>query len=205
VTADEGDEWGFVGFARAMTIGATLGGVAGYAAGYCLEPSPRSTLFGTSGALWGTVIGSMYGYGASEEGVGYSVANDSASLGGFIGLNAGLGAAAALSVVWMPSYDQLGWMWAGAGLGAAVSLPVYLLYVGEDAPPAKRGLIFTGTATLVGIAAGAVLAPGSPSGIAAAGLSGTAASGLGFRASVTHVAPMVVAGGMGVQVGGVLW
>ena len=40
----------------------------------------RSSLFVSSGVLFGTAIGSMFGYGASEAGVGYGNANDSAGL-----------------------------------------------------------------------------------------------------------------------------
>ena len=208
VMSREGHEWGFRGFSRAMAIGATAGGVAGFVSGYYLEPDPRSTALATSGALWGTVIGSMYGYGASARGQGFSGSNDYAALGGFIGLNVGLAGSAGLSFAWLPSWWQLSWMWAGGGIGAAASLPVYLFYAGDKAPPAKRGLIFTGTATLIGIAAGAVFSSDG-----AGGLFGSTSPdprdegvpGPGFWASITHVAPMPVPGGVGVQAGGLLW
>ena len=45
--------------------------------------------------------------------------------------------------------------------GFAASLPVYLLYAKEGGPPAKRGLIFSGVATTLGIGAGALLTFGS--------------------------------------------
>jgi hypothetical protein len=158
VSSSSADAWGFRGLSRATAIGATLGGVGGFALGYLQEPSPKSSLLTTSGALWGAAIGGMFGYGASGAGLGYGRANDSAALGGLIGLNVGLAAAAGLSTVYIPSYRALSYMWAGAGIGAAVSLPVYLLYLGEDSPPAKRGLVFSGTATTLGIVAGALLA-----------------------------------------------
>jgi hypothetical protein len=198
VTADSGQEWGFRGFARAMALGATVGGVAGFATGYYLEPSPRSTALATSGMLWGTVIGSMYGYGASARNVGYFESNDSASLGGLVGFNVGLGAAAALSTFWIPTWEQQAWMWAGAGIGAAASLPVYLFYLGKDAPPAKRGLIFTGTAALLGIGAGAIFSSGSKGG-------GTADAPASGWASITQVGPMPVRGGLGIQAAGLFW
>jgi hypothetical protein len=160
VTATEEDAWGFRGLARATTIGATAGAVGGYAVGYYLEPPPKSTVLATSAVAWGAAIGSMFGYGVSEEGVGYGLANDSASLGGLIGYNLGLGAGAASAIVHIPTWEQIGWMWAGAGIGAAVSLPVFLFYAGEDTPPAKRGFIFMGTATTLGIVAGAVFGAG---------------------------------------------
>jgi hypothetical protein len=161
VTADEEDEWGFVGLARAMALGSTLGAVGGYALAYYEEPSPKASAFIGSAALWGTVAGSMFGYGASAEGVGYGQANDSASLGGLIGFNAGLVVSGALSSFYYPTYGELGWMWIGGGIGAAASLPVFLFYADEGGPPAKRGFLFMGTATLLGVGAGALLGAGA--------------------------------------------
>ena len=160
VTADEEDAWGFRGLARATALGSTLGAVGGYAAGYYLEPARQSTVLTTSAVLWGTAVGSMYGYGASEAGVGYGISNDTAALGGLIGFNVGLAAGAATGALYVPSWEQLGWMWGGAGVGAAVSLPIFLFYAGDDAPPAKRGFLFMGTTTTLGIAAGALLGSG---------------------------------------------
>ena len=48
-------------------------------------------------------------------------------------------------------------MWLGAGIGFAASLPVFLFYTKDGGPPAKRGLIFSGVATTLGIGAGALL------------------------------------------------
>jgi hypothetical protein len=97
----------------------------------------------------------------------------------------------------VPSLDQLSWMWLGGGIGALASLPVYLFYVGEGGPPAKRGLLFTATATGLGIVAGGVFGPS---------LGGL---GLGRRASewasVDAVTPLAVPGGMGLQVSGTLF
>jgi len=158
VSAKSADAWGFRGLSRATALGATLGGVGGFAVGYLQEPSPKSSLLATSGVVWGAAVGGMLGYGSSGKGIGYGLANDSAALGGLIGFNVGLAAAAGLSTVYIPSYRALSYMWIGAGVGAAVSLPVYLAYAGKGGPPAKRGLVFTGTATTVGIVAGALLA-----------------------------------------------
>lgn len=154
VTADREDAWGFRGLARATAIGATVGAAGGAALGYLQRPSPRSSLLMTSGVVWGSAIGAMFGYGTSEAGVGYGQANDSAAIGGLIGYNAGLLATGALSTVYIPSYTSIAWMWAGAGVGFAASLPVYLFYAGEGGPPAKRGLVFSGTATTLGLVAG---------------------------------------------------
>jgi hypothetical protein len=152
VSADEADAWGFLGLSRATFIGATVGGAAGVVVGTLLEPPPESSAMTTSGAVWGAAVGSMVGFGASG-----SDGRRGASLGGLIGYNAGLVAMAGLSTVAVPSWYQLSWMWAGAGIGAAASLPIFLFYMGEDTPPAKRGFIFMGTTTAVGLVAGTVL------------------------------------------------
>lgn len=161
VSADREDEWGFRGLSRAVALGATLGAVGGYAIGYYQEPPPESSVLVTSGVVWGTLIGSAFGYGASGADLDYGMANDSAALGGLIGYNVGLAGSAVFSVLMVPSFSQIGWMWAGAGIGAAVSLPVFLFYTGEDSPPAKRGLVFTGTAMSLGLVAGGLFASGS--------------------------------------------
>ena len=158
VTTNSADAWGFRGLSRATALGATLGGAGGFALGYLQDPSPKSSLLTTSGVFWGAAIGSMFGYGASGAGEPFTRANDSAALGGLIGFNVGLAAAAGLSTVYVPTYRALSYMWAGAGIGAAVSLPVYLAYAGNGGPPAKRGLVFSGTTTTLGIVAGALIA-----------------------------------------------
>ncbi|HEY1536032.1 MAG TPA: hypothetical protein VGF76_18560, partial [Polyangiaceae bacterium] len=154
--------WGFRGLSRSTVIGATLGGGGGVALGYLQDPSPKSSLLTTSAVVWGAAIGTMFGYGASATGEGYSRANDSAALGGLIGFNVGLAAAAGLSTVYIPTYRALTYMWAGAGVGALVSLPVYAAYAGKNAPPAKHGLVFSGVTTMLGIGAGALLAGTTP-------------------------------------------
>jgi hypothetical protein len=194
VHASSSDEWGFRAFSRATALGATLGGAGGLVLGYLQEPSPKSSLLTTSGVLWGAAIGSMYGYGASGKGLGYGRANDSGSLGGLIGFNVGLAAAAGLSTVYIPSYRALSYMWAGAAVGAAVSLPVYFAYAGKNSPPAKRGLVLTGTTTALGIVAGALLAG---SGSDSAG----SESGSHF-AHLDYFLPIPSAGGATLALGG---
>jgi hypothetical protein len=156
VSVKKQDEWGFKALARAEAIGATLGAAGGLALGYLQAPSPKSSLLMSSSVVWGTAIGSMFGYGATSAGQGYGKSNDGAALGGLIGFNIGLAASAGLSTVYIPSYKSLAAMWLGAGLGFAVSLPIYLLYARDGGPPAKRGLIFSGVATTLGIGAGAL-------------------------------------------------
>ena len=194
VSATSADAWGFRGLSRATAIGATLGGVGGFALGYLQEPSPKSSLLTTSGVLWGGAVGAMFGYGASGKGLGYGRANDSAALGGLIGFNVGLAAAAGLSTVYIPSYRALSYMWIGAGVGAAVSLPVYLAYAGKDSPPAKRGLVFSGTATTVGIVAGAL--------IAGAGSDSADSESTSHFAHLDYVIPMPTAHGAELSIGG---
>jgi hypothetical protein len=161
VSATKADEWGFRGLARSEVIGSTLGAAGGVALGYLQAPSPKSSLLISSSVLWGTAVGSMFGYGATAANQGYGRSNDGASLGGLIGFNVGLAAAAGLSTVYIPTYKSLGAMWLGSGIGFAASLPVYLLYARDGGPPAKRGLIFSGVATTLGIGAGAVFTLGS--------------------------------------------
>ena len=197
VTADDEDAWGFRGLSRSVAIGSTVGAVAGYAVGYYLEPPPESSALVTSGGLWGTAIGAMFGYGASEAGVGYGLANDSAGLGGLIGFNAGVIATGALAMAVEPSFEQLAWMWSGAGIGAAISLPVFLFYAGEDTPPAKRGFVFMGTATTLGIIAGGVFSAGFGGG------SGSVPGLSNERFIAIHqIGPMPVEGGLGVSIAG---
>jgi len=83
-------------------------------------------------------------------------------VGGLIGFNVALGGAVALSTVWVPSWNQIGWMWGGLALGTAASLPVYIFYAGSD-HDARGGLIFQGVAGLLGVAGGALIGkPDSP-------------------------------------------
>jgi hypothetical protein len=195
VTSD--DPWGFAGLTRSVAIGSTLGGIGGYAVGVLQEPSPNISAFATSGVVWGTLIGSAIGLGASEEDIDFCRANDSMARGGLIGFNAGLVATMALSTAFVPSLDQLSWMWLGGGIGALASLPVYLFYIGDDTPPAKRGLLFTATAATVGIVA--------------AGTFGPLVGGVGLGpvssefARVDYVSPFMLRGGLGLQVGGTLF
>ncbi|HKY37700.1 MAG TPA: hypothetical protein VJN18_17280 [Polyangiaceae bacterium] len=156
VSGKKEDEWSFLTLARVEAISSTLGAAGGLALGYVQSPSPKSSLLMSSSVVWGTAIGSMFGYGATSAGQGYGKSNDGAALGGLIGFNVGLAASAGLSTVYIPSYKSLGAMWLGGGIGFAASLPIYLLYAREGGPPAKRGLIFSGVATTLGIGAGAL-------------------------------------------------
>jgi hypothetical protein len=198
VTSDKRDAWGFRGFSRAAMLGATLGAGAGYAFGYYGEPPPETSLMTGSAAVWGTAIGAMYGYGASAADIGYGRANDSAGLGGLIGFNAGAVIGAGMGALFVPSTDMVAWMWLGAGIGAAVSLPVFLFYAGEDTPPAKRGLLFMATATLLGIAAGGVFSSEE------ADLGGKLEPAPSL-VRLDYVVPAISNDSVGLQLGGVLY
>lgn len=194
VSTNAAGAWGFRGLSRSTVLGATLGGGGGLALGYLQDPSPRSSLLTTSSVVWGAAIGTMFGYGGTAAGEGYGLANDSAALGGLIGFNVGLAAASGLSTVYIPTYRALRYMWGGAAVGAAVSLPVYLAYAGKGGPPAKRGLVFSGTSTTLGILAGALLAGSAPD-------SADSSPGSHF-ANLDYVLPMPVPNGALFAVGG---
>jgi hypothetical protein len=188
--------WGFHGLARAMAIGSTAGGIAGIALGELQRPSPNISAFATSGVVWGSAIGAAFGLGLSPADVGFEHSNDWMARGGLIGFNAGLVATMGLATAFVPSLDQLTWMWLGGGMGALVSLPVYLFYLG-DGPPAKRGLVFSATATTLGIVVGGVFGPSW------GGVGWNA--GASRWASVEYFTPVPVPGGMAFRLGGSLF
>lgn len=204
-TARDGNEWSFTGVARSTTLGATLGAVGGYALAYYQEPPPETAIFVGSGAVWGTAIGSMFGFGASGGNQSFSEANDSAALGGLIGYNAGMLATAGLTMVWVPSWYTQSMMWAGAGIGAAASTPVFLAYIGKNQPPAKRGFLFMGTATTLGLFIGAFFVGEAAEEFGQAEAETQHAIGTpeGGWARLDFVAPLVLDSGGGVQAGGV--
>jgi len=182
--------------------------VGGYLIGEFQNPSPKLSAMVMSSAVWGTLIGGSIGYGASSAGIGYGRANDSGAIGGLTGFNVGLLAGIGVSLLSVPSYRQIAGMWEGAGIGAVASLPVFLFYTRDDGPPAKRGLIFSGVAMTLGIAAGAIFA--SPDD----GTSGTVTFGPGLAglASITAITPFMTPGygnapgkGAGIAVTGVLY
>jgi hypothetical protein len=203
VTAKEGDGWGFRGFSRSIFIGSTVGTALGTAAAFTMGPSPKTSLLLGSGVGWGMVIGTAFGYGSTRARSEFGEANDSASLGGLIGYNAGLAGAAALSMVWVPSYTSLAWMWLGFGGGAVVSLPVYLFYAGGDHDP-RRGLIFQGTAATLGLVAGAVFTMDSRD-VASTAPRHQVGAGRPPFFQVTGGGLMPVLGGMGFTVSGLLF
>jgi hypothetical protein len=195
VTSDQ--PWGFHGLSRAVAIGSTAGGVAGIAVGELQRPSPNISVFAASGVFWGAAIGSAIGLGVSPAGVGFESSNDWLARGGLIGFNAGLAITMGLSTAFVPTLAQLKWMWIGGAVGGVASLPVYLFYVG-DGPPAKRGLVFSATATTVGIVVGGVFGPMLGGGV---GLSDEPSR----WASIDYLTPVPLAGGFGFNLGGTLF
>ncbi|MEP7121937.1 MAG: hypothetical protein ABJE95_13540 [Byssovorax sp.] len=180
----EGTSWGFKGLARAEFIGSTVGGLGGFAYGYFLRPSPKNNVLIGSAAIWGTVIGSEFGWGGATLKETYtagndptalvtitrkttwSQTNDAMALGGLIGFNVGFVGAAGLSLAWKPSWQQLEWMWGGFAIGEAASLLVYPFYAAGDSDP-RRGLIFSGVAGTIGMIGGAFIGrPDTPGSIA---------------------------------------
>jgi hypothetical protein len=204
VVSKEQSAWGFKGLARSVFIGSAVGTGAGFAAGYYMEPSPKQSLFVGSGVAWGTVVGTMLGFGASAGHSDWGDANDAAALGGLIGYNAGAAVAGALSMVWVPSYQSLAWMWSGFGIGAAVSLPVYIFYAGGD-HDWRRGLIFQGTASMLGLAAGAVLTMDSKDSARASERVLAKTDAPPPALAVTGIGMMPVRNGLGFQVSGALF
>ncbi len=206
VRAKKDNEWGWRALNRGTAIGATAGGVAGWAVGYYLEPPVNTSLLAMSGSIWGMTVGSMFAYGATSGNSSYGQANDTAAIGGLVGYNVGMLAAASYGILDIPSTSQIGWMWAGGGLGAAASLPVFLVYAGEGGPPARRGFIFMGTATTLGIVAAGVFASDSVSIGATKTTQRWASSGPGRPsfARVLGVVPTLQEKNLGLSVFGVL-
>jgi hypothetical protein len=124
----------------------------------------------TSATAWGAIIGYQFGIGGTSEtwNLPYpqTGARAGASTGGLVGFNIGLVGAAAAAGFWTPSWNQLGWMWAGFGIGEAVSALVYPIYAATSADP-RHGLIFQGVAGSVGAVAGAFIGrPDRPGAVA---------------------------------------
>lgn len=198
--AKSSDEWGGKGLARSLFLGSTVGGAGGAALGFLQQPSPKLSLFVGSGSLWGSAIGSMFGYGVSS-GESYGDRNDALFLGNLIGYNVGMLAAGGLSAAWVPGYKQMTFMWIGAGVGFGATLPIYLFYIGGD-NPARRGLIAQGIGTTLGIAAGGIFTFYD-----ADWARDDSAPDPSKRryASVSGVAPMALPGGVGLQMTGILF
>ena len=151
--SDPGNGWSFRGSASLTWTLATAGGIGGYAFGEWLHPDPRSLGFIASGSGWGALSGAMLGAGASGGGGAWK---DGAMIGGLIGYNAGILAAGALSVAYVPSWQTQKYMWIGYAAGTAATSIVYAFYLFSDADP-KHGLIANSLGGLAGVAVAAAL------------------------------------------------
>lgn len=146
---------GFHDFGRSVFIGSTIGGLVGGAGYYLLKPAPKTNFFILSAAAWGAISGSFMGGGASPENASWEDSNDSVSAGGLVGFNLFLLGAAGASILWKPSWSQLGGMWAGYGIGTAASTLIYFAYVDGGDP--RRGMIAQAILGPLGIVGGALL------------------------------------------------
>lgn len=200
VTADEQSEWSFRGLARAEVVGSIVGGAGLGTLWYFIRQSPKTNMFLASAVVWGTGIGTAFGGGASNG--PWSQTNDSLGLGGLIGFNVALAGATGLSIAWTPSWNQLAWMWGGLGMGAGVSSLAYIFYAGSESDP-RRGLIFQGVASTLGLAAGALI--GSPDPRNMQGMNEVEDPAHRPFARVLGGSLMPVQGGMGAAVLGELW
>jgi len=202
VTATKKNEWGFRGLARAEVLGSTLGGAAGVGLYYWLKPVPETNVLLASSSAWGSILGSFFGGGASPTFSEWGETNDYVATGGLIGFNVAVGSAVAGSIFWTPSWDQIGWMWGGLGLGTIASLPVYIFYAGSDEYDPRRGLIFQGVAGTIGLTLGAILAEPRRSKRHASN-DGEEINDAPVQFWGASLLP--VEGGMGVQTMGALW
>lgn len=157
--------WGFRGLARAEVIGSTIGGAGGIAYGLLAKPTPQRNMFLTSAVGWGAIVGYQFGGGGSNG--KWSDANDATTLGGVVGYNIALGGAAVTSAFWSPTWTQLAWMWGGFGVGEVAGALVYPFYAASKGDP-RRGLIFQGVASTVGMVAGAFIGYRRPNAVALA-------------------------------------
>lgn len=204
VTTDEENEWGFRGFARAEAIGSTLGGVAGGAMWWFLDPAPQTNVMIMSSNFWGAAIGGAF-FGGGVSSGDWGEANDTMSIGGLIGLSTAVAGSVTSSIFWTPTWYQVGWMWGGFAIGAAASTPVYIFYAATDGHDPRRGLIFQGAASTVGLVLGAVFADPSVLGPVASNDPLELEMDEDTPIRVLGGAPMPLQNGMGVQINGLLW
>jgi hypothetical protein len=141
-------QWTFPTWSTLTFLGATGGGIGGFAFGEWFHPDPRGLAFIASGAGWGTMFGGLLGAGLASD-VKYS--GNGAAIGGFISYNAGLaGSGLMMAAGYTPSWASLKWMWIGDVLGTAVTAPVYLFYIGGG--EAQHGMIANAIGGLAGLA-----------------------------------------------------
>ena len=147
------DTWSFQTQSTMTWVMASGGAVGGWAFGEWLRPDPRSLGFIASGAGWGALSGTLLGLGVSGDRAG-----DAASVIGLVGYNAGILAAGALSINYVPSWKTQKYMWYGFLGGTAAASVVYVFYLFSDSDP-KHGLVANAIGGLAGLGlAGALTA-----------------------------------------------
>ncbi len=145
--------WGFSAQTTAALVGGIGGGVGGYAFGEWLHPNPNSLTLIASGAAWGTVSSTLFGAGITKSGGDWK---DTGSVFGFVGFNAGIAAAGAISTFFVPSDAALENMWAGYTIGTVGASVIYVAYLFSDAP-VWHGLIANGLGGLAGLSIAGIL------------------------------------------------
>jgi hypothetical protein len=145
-------QWTFPTWSTLTFVGATGGGLGGFAFGEWFHPDPRGLAFISSGAGWGTLFGAMLGAGGASD---PSFMANGAAIGGFISYNAGIAAAGLVSIGYTPSWESLKYMWLGDILGTVATTPVYLFYIGGG--QAQHGLIANSLGGLAGLGIAAAL------------------------------------------------
>lgn len=147
-------QWDFTAWSTLTFLGATGGGIGGFAFGEWLHPDPHGLALISSGAGWGSMFGAMFGAGLASR---TDFVGNGAAVGGFISYNAGIAAAGALSVAgYTPAWESLKWMWIGDVLGTAATMPIYLFYIGDGAR-SYHGLIANSLGGLAGLGLAAAL------------------------------------------------
>lgn len=145
--ATNGNDWDANAILAANFVGSTTGAILGTVGGLLLKPSPKSNMLMLSSGFWGAAIGAEFG-GAASNGT-LENSDQDILLGGLIGYGVGVATTGTVSIWWVPSWNQLAWMWAGFGIGEVATTPIYLFYIGGDGEP-RRGLIAQGIGGLLG-------------------------------------------------------
>lgn len=145
--ATNGNNWSANAILAANFVGSTTGAILGTVGGLLLKPSPKSNMLMMSSGFWGATIGAEFGGAASNGSLEQS--DQDILLGGLIGYGLGVATTGTVSIWWVPSWNQLAWMWAGFGIGEVATTPIYLFYIGGDGEP-RRGLIAQGIGGLLG-------------------------------------------------------
>ncbi len=157
-----GARWGSDGIMTSVWLGATVGGIGGFAFGEAVRPDPRKISFVASGAGWGAVMGALMGGGGANS--------DSSSIaqgmlvGNLVGTNIGLATTGILAAVgYDPSWQALKYMWMGGGIGLVATSPIYLIYVASGAKDvngntlANHGMVANSLGILGGIVIAGIL------------------------------------------------